>query len=565
MTRAVAAVFAAALALAVVAGTAASPADRKTANVVVFGLQSGATGGFNTVLVCCNNVQASQLGAVEALRGAFVQNGKGVWVKDLVTAARASTRGVSYTIRPDAYWYWGGRKVPVTYRDFVYTLQQIDDPKNDLATRTGYANLDPTKFTHKGDRQVTFFWKTANCSTDFPCGPYADWPALFSQLYPSFALAGLDFNTIWANCICGSDGKPVADGPYYLASYTPGQGAVLRANPYFHDRAKIAEIDFKVITDPALLAEAMRSGQVDAIAPPFTSDLLALRGAPGLTYELAPAYALERYDLREGSASGAPSVTKGSSNVLLRAPWMRQAIALALDRQAMIDAVYGPGTGLRPVDSLLFYPAEDGYRPSFARWRYNPTEALALLKRHCTGGPAVPDPATTKVWQCAGLPALFRYTWPPQAPARTAIEQVAKANLRAVGIAITERPLPSNVIFGPAGIPSGDFDLAQYAEFTSGDPGDWYDGYRCLGPGNYTGYCSHAVDTLLNAANRQLDPERRAELFQRADAIMAAEVPAIPLFQKLGVIVRKTDLVGPGPGAGVFYNFWNVENWYWKR
>jgi peptide/nickel transport system substrate-binding protein len=560
VTRTLASFVVAAVVLAAAGGAAASPA-----NAVVFGLPGDAVGGFNTLLACCNTVQTSQEGPVEALRGAFVQNGKGIWMKDLVTAAQADTRGVSYTIRPDAYWYWGGRKVPVTYRDFVYTLQQIDDPNNDLASRIGYSNLNPTKFTHKGDRQVTFYWKTTNCSTDYPCGPYANWPLLFSQLYPSFALRGLDFNKIWTNCICGSDGKPVADGPFYLASFTPGQGAVLKANPYFHDHAKITEIDFKVITDPALLAEAMRSGQIDAVNPPFTTDLLALRGVPGLTYELAPAYALEHYDLREGSAPAAPTVTKGSSNVLLRAPWMRQAIALALNRQAMIDAVYGPGTGLKPVDNLLFFPGEEGYRPDFARWEYDPTEALALLKRHCTGGPAAPDPATTKVWQCTGLPAVFRYTWPAQAPARAAIEQVAKADLKAVGIAITERPLPSNVIFGPAGIPSGDYDLDQFAQFTSGDPGDWYDEYRCRGSQNWTGYCSHTVDTLLNAANRELDPEQRALLFQRADAIMAAEVPSIPLFQKLGVLVRKTALVGPGPGAGVFFMFWNVENWHWKR
>jgi hypothetical protein len=91
-----------------------------------------------------------------------------------------------------------------------------------------------------------------------------------------------------------------------------------------------------VITDPALLAEAMRSGQIDAVNPPFTTDLLALRCVPGL----------------------------------------------------------------KPVDNLLFFPGEEGYRPDFARWEYDPTEALALLKRHCTGGPAAPDPATTKVWQC---------------------------------------------------------------------------------------------------------------------------------------------------------------------
>ena len=565
MRTALVTLLAAAAVLTASGSASAGHTERNAANVVVFGATLDAGEGFNTYLACCNSFGAEMLGNVEALRGAFVQNNRGIWVKDLVTAASADARGVSYTISPDAYWYWGGRKVPVTYRDFVYTLREIDSPQSDVAGRTGYANLDPARFVHHGQRQVTFFWRATNCSTDFPCGPYADWQSLFSQLYPSAALAGLDFNKIWATCICGSDGKPVADGPFYLASYTPGQGSVLKANPYFHDRAKIAEINFKVITDPALLAEAMRSGQVDAIAPPFTTDLLALRGARGLTFSISPIYSLEFLDFREGSARGGPSVSKGSSNVLLRAPWMRQAIGLALDRQAMIDAVYGPGTGLRPVDSLLYFPGEQGYRPNFARWNYSPTQALALLKRHCTGGPAEPDPANGKIWHCAGLPAVFRYTWPSTSPARTAIEQVAKANLKAIGISIADTPLPASVVFTAQGIPSGDFDLAQFAVFTTGDAGDWYDQYRCFGIQNFTGYCSHTVDSLLKAANRDLDPQRRAELFQRADAIMATQVPAVPLFQKFGVLVHKSALLGLGPNPGLFSYFWNVENWRWKR
>jgi len=552
-------------ALAVSGGAGAGRVARQAANAVVFGVMADAGGGFNTVLACCNTTPAEQIGNVEALRGAFVQTDKDVWVKDLVSSAKADERGITYTIRPDAYWYWGGRKVPVTYRDFVYTLQKIDSPASDVAGRIGYGNLDPSKFTHRGDRSVTFFWHRTNCSTDFPCGPYADWQTIFSQLYPSFALAGEDFNKIWTTCICGFDGKPVADGPYYLAKYTPGEGSVLKRNPYFYRRPSIAELDFEVISDPALLAEAMRSGQVDAIAPPFTTDLLSLRGVPGLTYTVAPVFSLELLDLREGSAPGAPTVTKGSSNVLLRAPWLRQALMLGLDRQGMIDAVYGPGSGLRPVDSLLFFPGEQGYRPDFHRWAYNPAKALAILRRHCTGGPATPDPATTKIWRCAGLPAIFRYTWPSNASARTTIEQIAKTNLRAIGISLVERPLSLAVVFSNAGIPGGDFDLSQFAIFTSGDAGDWYDGYRCRGVQNWAGYCSHAVDGLLNAANRSLDPEQRTLFFQRADALLAAQVPAIPLFQKLGVVVHKTSLLGVRPSQGLFSYFWNVEDWRWKR
>lgn len=415
---------------------------------------------------------------------------------------------------------------------------------------------------HRGTRRVTFFWRRTHCSTDYPCGPFADWPSLFSQLYPSFALAGEDFNKIWTSCICGSDGKPVADGPFYLARYVPGQIVVLDANPYYHDRAKLAEVDFKIIgADPGALTEAMQNGQVDAIFPSFAPDFLTLRTTPGLTYQVAPSYALEHMDFREGSASGAPTVTKGASNVLLRAPWMRQAIALALDRQAMIDAVFGAESGLRPSNSYLYYPGESAYRPDFARWSHDPAKALALLRAHCSGGPSSPDPQTARVWRCAGLPARFEYTWPSVAPARTLIEQVAKEDLKAVGIQIVDRPLPN--AFDE--ITAGAFDIAQFADFTSGDPGDWYDSFRCGGINNFTGYCSRVVDRLLRAAASALDPKKRTALFARADAIMAAQVPSIPLFQKPGTLVRKTALLGIGPSPTAFGPFWNIQDWHWRR
>ena len=551
------------VALCVLATCGGAAARGSASNAVVFGMTADVDGGFNVALNCCNTLPGAFMG-VPVLHGAFLQNDKGVWVKDLVSSARANARGVSYTIRPDAYWYWGGRKIPVTYRDFLYTLRETLDPRNDVTSRTGYANLDPTRFTHDGDRRVTFFWRTTNCSPDVPCGPFAPWPELFSLLYPSFALAGLDFNTIWTSCICGSDGKPVANGPFYLASYVRGQGVVLKANPYYYDRPKLAEVDFKILSsDPGVLTGAMRDGLVDAIYPSFAPGLLTVRSLPGLRYEIAPQFGLEYFQFREGSARGGPGVTKGASNVLLRAPWLRQAIALALNRQEMIDAVYGPGSGLRPSNNLLYYPGEAGYRADFARWSYDPAKAIALLRQHCTGGPSSPDPATTKLWRCSGLPATFGYTWPSTSPARTQIEQVAKLNLKAVGIQIVERPLPPPAVFDQ--IASGDFDIAQYAEFTSGDPGDWYDLYRCFGAINATGYCSHTVDGLLKTANGELDPERRAVLFRRADAIMAHDVVAIPLFQKPGALIRKASLLGVGPNAGLLGPFWNVQAWHWKR
>ena len=72
------------------------------------------------------------------MRGAYVLTDKLQYQSDLVTKVVANEEHAHLHIRPDANWYWGGKKVPVTYKDFVYTWQAIINPKNDVASRDGY-------------------------------------------------------------------------------------------------------------------------------------------------------------------------------------------------------------------------------------------------------------------------------------------------------------------------------------------------------------------------------------------------------------------------------------------
>ena len=416
---------------------------------------------------------------------------------------------------------------------------------------------------------MTFFWKSDNCSPDSPCGPYANWQSLFGQLFPSFALVGMDFNTIWTNCLCGSDGRPVSDGPFYVSNFTSGQGVTLKANPFWAGRKPgLAEVDFKFITDVNALEQAMAGGQIDATQPPLVPVFLPLKNAPGITFDEIPGYTFDHLEFREGNQKAGPGVTKGSSNVLLRAPWMRQVIMLSLDRQRIVDSAFGSLAGkAKPLDSAIFYSAQSAYRRDFARWNFDPVKALAILKQHCTAGsgPSAPSPANTKIWQCAGLPATFNWTWNVNFDYWRVTEQIAKASLKSIGVQINETPLPPTTIFDPNGIPSGAYDIVEFTWITSGDGGDWYDTYRCFGPSNFTGYCSHKVDALLKQAQGTLDPGKRASLYQRADAIMATQVPVAPLYARPVPLIHRSDLLGMVPNPTVAGPVWNIQDWHWKR
>jgi peptide/nickel transport system substrate-binding protein len=515
-------------------------AARKAKDILVFGQEQDIV-GFNTNLTCCNQFWAGVQG-VPVIRGAFITNDKLQNIKDLVSSASATKTTLSYTIRKDANWNWGGKKVPVTYQDFVYTWRQIVDPKNDLVGRDGYDQI--TGYTHKGAKQVTFKWKK----------PYAAWQLLFGGVYPSKALAGQDFNKIWTNCICGSDGKPVSDGPFMLTNYTKGQGSTLKVNPFWYGKKPgLKQIDFKIISDTNTEVQAMRGGEVDAINPTFGINLLPLKSTPGVTYNQVPGLFQEHIDIQFGK-QGQP---------LLRAPWMRQALMMGIDRKSIIKTVYGELAGnTTPLDSIVYYQSDAAYKPDFHKWNFNPTKALALLKKHCSGGPSAVGGSGT--WTCSGFPAKFRYTWTASNATRTTQEAIVKAQLKDIGIEIVDASLPANVVFGPTGIPSSNYDLANFAWVTSPDPAGFVPTWGCGGESNYLQYCNRTATRMLEASNSELNPSKRAALFQKADALFAKDIPTIPLYSRPNPLIWKSAVVGMKNNASLTGFAWNAQDWHWK-
>jgi peptide/nickel transport system substrate-binding protein len=517
-------------------------AGRKAKDTVVFG-QEQDIDGFNTVLTCCNQFWAG-VQTVPVIRGAYIVNNKLQHVLDLVSSAKATPKTLTYNIRKDANWYWGGKKLPVTYQDFVYTWKQIVDPKNNVVGRDGYDQI--TGYTHKGQKQITFKWKK----------PYADWQDLFGGVYPSTALAGLDFNKTWLDCICGKDGKPVSDGPYYLSNYTKGQGSTLKANPFWYGKKPaIKTVVFKIITNTDTEVQAMRGGEVDAINPTFGLNIAQLKNTSGLTYSQVPGLYQEHIDMQFGK-QGSP---------LLHAPWMRQAIIRGIDRAAIIKTVFGPLAGnSKPLNSIVYYQSDPGYTPDFAKWTYNPTAALAVLKKHCTGGPSKPTAGNDSYFTCSGYPAKFRYTYTSGNTTRTTQEQIVEQQLRSIGIKVDNSPLPANVIFGPNGIPSGNYDLADFAWVTSPDPAGYVPIWGCGGEANYLQYCNRKATKLLEQSDSTLDPKKRMSLFRQADKLFANDVPTVPLYSRPNPLVWKSSLLGLKNNASLTGFAWNLEQWHWK-
>jgi peptide/nickel transport system substrate-binding protein len=341
-----------------------------------------------------------------------------------------------------------------------------------------------------------------------------------------------------------------------LTNYTKGQGSTLKVNPFWYGKKPgLKEIDFKIITDTNTEVQAMRGGEVDAINPTFGLNLLPLKSTNGVTFNQVPGLFQEHIDIQFGK-QGQP---------LLRAPWMRKAIMMGIDRPSIIKTVYGElSGGTTPLNSLVYYQADAAYKPDFAKWNYAPAKALALLKSHCSGGPSAPSAGNSSYWTCAGLPAKFRYTWTAGNATRTTQEAIVKAELKSIGIEIVDASLPANVVFGPTGIPGSNYDLANFAWVTSPDPAGFVPTWGCGGESNYLQYCNRAATKLLEASNSELDPAKRQALFAEADSLMANDVPSIPLYSRPNPLIWKSAITGMKNNPALVGFTWNAEEWRWK-
>jgi peptide/nickel transport system substrate-binding protein len=527
-----------------------SPAARKAKSILVFGMEQDAA-GFNTLQADENAYWAALTGNTPIIRGNYLIDDQGNYKLDLASKVTATKSGLTITIRKDANWWWNGKKLPVTYQDYAYTWQQIVDKNNNPSSTTGYDLM--TGFTHQGQKTVTFKWSK----------PFADYRDLFSLILPSKALTGLQFNTFWADCVCGNDGKPISDGPYYMSNYTKGQGLTLKPNPFWYGKKPaLKEVDFKLITDTNSEIQAMRGGEVDAINPSPQTALAQLQNQAGLKYSSIPGFTQEHIDINEG----------GTASPLLKQKWFRQAIMLGMDRHSLIQALYSQiAPGLKPLNNAMWELGTNAV-PQFTKWNFAPKKAIAAFKAHgCTGGPSVPTRDNQNFWTCSGVPATLRWNTTAGNQRRATSAAIFSQQLGAIGIKLNVGFEPANPNFFSQRLPNHDFDLAEFAWLGGPDPSGFDAIYQCqdnaqnLGGSNYKLYCNKTVDALIRAGDAELNPVKRTVDFQKAAAIIADDVPIIPLYAPPSILVYKSAIKGMehSNNPTLLGPTWNIEQWHW--
>jgi peptide/nickel transport system substrate-binding protein len=165
----------------------------------------------------------------------------------------------------------------------------------------------------------------------------------------------------------GEATNPVGTGPYKLSSWTKGASITLDKWDGYREPAKIplAHATFRFISDPSAAVASMLAGDVDAF--PRFANVQALG-----QFKSDP-----RFQVLIGGTEGKTILAMNNKKPPLDNLKVRQAIASAIDRRAIID---GAQDGLgAPIGSHLT-PNDPGYVDLTGLYPHDPAKAKALLK-----------------------------------------------------------------------------------------------------------------------------------------------------------------------------------------
>jgi len=563
------------------ANSGRTPQARAANSTLNFGMEQDVQGFFG-LDVDETQFWANVTGVVPEIRGNYVVDQNGTYHLDMASAVTATATKLEITIRPDAQWFEvGNGTTPVTAADYAYTYNVIMDGRNPVASTTGYSNInqnnpytcDPANCANA--HKITFHFST----------PFADYRDLFGYILPSAYLpsvgqmganGGSVFNQVWRDCVCEQtdnngnvvDGPPVTDGPFYMDTYTPGQGVVLKRTPpadwYGHTPA-LTQVNFAIVAPGSPEVNALQGGQIDAAYPAPDASLQPLQNDPNFTYNVGNGFVQEHWDYNQ-------------ANPLLQNLWMRQAISLGVNRPSIINAVYG-STGIAPGLKQLNNPEYEigklAHSPYdyFKQYNFDRTHALTILKNHCTGGPSNPSSNNEKIWTCPDGKAVFDW-YSTTLGARVTSGQIAKSELKEIGIQLNTHNIDSGTFFGTV-LPNAQgghdtYDIAEYAWVGGVDPSGFDAIYQCYnqnagkGGQNYKNYCNNTINTAQNNGDKELNADKRTADYEKVAKIVSNKSYILPLYARPLILVYNNSVGGMQnsnnpTSAGPT---WNIEQWH---
>ncbi|WP_299146357.1 ABC transporter substrate-binding protein [uncultured Tateyamaria sp.] len=299
--------------------------------------------------------------------------------------------------------------------------------------------------------------------------------------------------------------QPIGTGPFKFDSWTQGDSIqISQYDGYWGDQPALTQATFKFISDPTAAFAAMMAEDVDVFTGfPAPENLPQFDADP-------------RFQVLVGSTEGETILSTNNKQPPFDDVRVRQAVAHAIDRQAIIDgAMFGYGT---PIGTH-FAPHNPAYVDLTGGSSFDPDKARALLAE-------------------AGMAEGFETTLhlPPPSYARRGGEiiaaQLAEVGIKAEIINVEWAQWLETVFRGKT------FGLTIVSHTEPMDIGIY------ANPDYYFQYDNPAFQELITTLNSTTDPDTRTNLMAKAQEIIAGDAVNGYLFQLAQLSVAKAGVQG---------------------
>lgn len=245
---------------------------------------------------------------------------------------------------------------------------------------------------------------------------------------------------------------------------------------------------------------------------------------------------------------------------------VRQAIAYCSNRDELIQSVYPFVTDPSTLRMDSFIPTDHwAHASGLEAYDYDPDKAAALLDE---AGWTLADGASIRSnangdslsLKFTTTSAQFRQTW----------AAVLESQLAACGIQIIRLHAPASWWFGDTtGLSRRDFELGAFAWVGSADPGgeSLYACDKIPLPSNnwegqnYMGWCNEEASVAIKNANNTLVKEERIAQYAIVQQAFSADMPSLPLFNRVDTTATNATMTGYAPAPGESYASYNSYEW----
>lgn len=301
-----------------------------------------------------------------------------------------------------------------------------------------------------------------------------------------------------------SDG--IGTGPFRLAEYSQDDQIVYEAFPDFWEEGVpgVETLTLKMLVDEQQRVAALRSGEIHGAT--FTADV---------------AGTLESEDISVITGlTSSPKVIQFST--VEDVPWrdvrVRQAINLAVNRQEIIDKVYGGNaqvTGVIP--------------PGYGPWPIPEDEIVLAYENDLDAAKALMEEAG----YADGFDVVLQAIASPREYTQNA--EIVQQQLTGLNINVTVEPLEIGTFADNIG--KGNFEWASTGRGMRGDPSAHVVDFRSGTSNNVTwfgdGWKSEELDALYDEALATVDQDARKDLYDQIQRIILEEVPNLYLVQNM--------------------------------